>query len=126
MSKNKYAKPLLRITLALIYLYFGYSQISSPDTWSSFVPEFLTSTFIIANNIVIMNAILELTLGTFLLIGLYTRFSSLVLSLHLFVISFSIGFLPTGIRDFGLAIATLVIFLNGPDEYTLDKKSKKS
>ncbi len=79
------------------------------------VPSFMT-----ANNLVIFNAILELTLGTFLLIGLYNRFSSLILSLHLFGIALSIGFTPLGIRDFGLAFATLAVYLFGYDRYSVD------
>lgn len=121
MKYNIYAKPLLRIGLSLVFLYFGIMQISSPDDWASFVPDFMTLVpNITANNLVIMNAIMELTLGLFLILGLYTRFSSLILSLHLFGIAFSIGFNPLGVRDIGLAIATLSIFLNGADNYCLD------
>ncbi len=127
---EKYAKPTLRIAMALVFLYFGFQQISSPDNWAGFVPEFLTSSIITANNLVILNGIVELILGLFLILGLYTRAASLILALHLFGISFSIGFTPLGVRDFGLSFATLVVFLNGPDQYTLDakfarKKSKK-
>nr|AQS28390.1 hypothetical protein [uncultured archaeon] len=130
IKMEKYAKPLLRIAMSLIFLYFGFQQVSSPDAWAGFVPEFLTSAIITANNIVIFNGILELSLGLFMLLGLYTRFASLILALHLFGIAFSIGLNPLGVRDFGLSFATLVVFLNGPDEYTLDfklaKKNKKA
>ncbi len=67
-----------------------------------------------------MNAILELTLGIFLILGLYTKFSSLILSIHLLFITISMGFTPIGARDFGLTIATLFIFLSDLDRYTLD------
>lgn len=116
---------ILRVSLGLVFLYFGLSQAISPDAWGGYVPEFLTGTWLIANNWVILNSIIELTLGTFLIIGLYTRFASLVLSLHLFAITLSIGFSPVGVRDFGLAFATLVAFLNGIDKNCLDWKFKK-
>ena len=64
-------------------------------------------------------------LGTLMLVGLYTRVSSFILALHLFGIAFSIGFNSLGIRDFGLAFATLVVFLNGVDELCLDKRIGK-
>lgn len=123
MLQNKKQIPqlVLRISMSLVFLYFGFAQISDPDSWTGFVPGFLTNTIITANNIVIFNGILELTLGIFLLIGLYIRFSSMILALHLFFIALSIGFNPLGIRDFGLAMASFAIFLNGPDYYSVDK-----
>lgn len=113
-------KIILRISLSLVFLYFGFSQIISPDEWSSLVPEFLAGKIITVNNLVVMNGILEITLGIFLLIGLYTRFSALVLALHLGFITLHLGFNPIGIRDFGLTIATLSIFFNGIDKWTVD------
>ena len=118
-------KALLRISLALVFLYFGISQLTNQTYWIGFVPSFLTTTFLTATKIVTLNGILEVILGTFLLIGLYTRISSLILSLHLAAITLSIGFNPTGIRDFGLTMATLTIFLSNLDKYTLDYKLKK-
>lgn len=123
---EKYAKPLLRISLSLVFLYFGYQQITSPENWISFVPSYALIFGISAEKLVLFNSILELGLGSLLLIGLYTQFVSLILSLHLFGIAFSIGFNPLGIRDFGLAFAMFSVFLNGIDEYCLDKKYLKS
>jgi len=56
-----------------------------------------------------------------LLIGLYTRIVSLLLSLHLFHIISIVGYGAIGARDLALALATLAIFLHGPDEFCLDK-----
>lgn len=118
---NDFAQPFLRVTLALVFLYFGFQQIYSPDDWTGFVPAFLTGTVITSANIVIVNGILELTLGTFLLIGLYTRLSALVLSFHLLGITFAIGFTPLGVRDFGLAAATFALFLHGGSLWSIDR-----
>jgi len=115
---------MLRIALSLVFFYFGFQQISNSDVWTGFIPQFVQRFFPNANNIVVFNGILELTFGTFLMLGLYTRFTSLILSAHLILISLSIGLSPIGVRDFGLAFATLVPFLYGPDKYTLDTKIK--
>lgn len=117
---KEYALPLLCISLGIVFLYFGFQQISNPDDWTGFIPDFLTGEKITANNIVIFNGIMELTLGIFLIIGLYVKFSSLILSIHLFIIALSIGFNPLGMRDFGLAAATLVIFLLSNKNYGVD------
>ena len=118
------AKPLLRIALSLVFLYFGFSQIISPDNWAGFVPNFLNGSIFSANNWVVFNGMLEITLGIFLLIGIYVRFASLILSVHLFFIAISIGFSPLGIRDFGLALATLAVFFNGTDVFCIESSKK--
>ncbi len=110
--------------MSLVFLYFGFQQVYAPDNWTGFVPDFLAGTIMTSNNWVVLNGVVELSLGIFLLIGLYSKFSSLILSLHLFGIVFSIGLTPLGVRDFGLAFATLVVFLNGADEFCLDWKLK--
>lgn len=123
---QRWAQPVLCVSMSLVFLFFGFSQITSPDRWAGFVPSFVTPNSITPTNIVMINGVLELTLGVFLLIGLYTRFSALVLSLHLLGIAVSIGFSPLGVRDFGLAAATFVIFLQGAHHYSIDNWSQRS
>ncbi len=122
MDKEEFPKVLLRVCLSIVFLYFGVQQVLDASAWTGFVPEFATKFFLSANNIVVMNGVLELILGTFMIIGLYTRASALILSIHLFFIAISMGFVPTSVRDFGLSIATFIIFLNGPDKYCFDRK----
>jgi hypothetical protein len=38
---RQYAAPLLRISMALVFLWFGASQVLSPMRWVSYIPEFL-------------------------------------------------------------------------------------
>lgn len=125
MNSRELAPALLRVSLGLVFLYFSISQLNDPGAWSGFVPDFLHVSGISANNIVIFNGFIEFVFGTFLIIGLYTRLSALIMSLHLFGIAFSIGFSPLGVRDFGLAFATLVVFLFGADRYSVDYKFGK-
>lgn len=115
----EYGKIILRISLALVFLWFGISQISSPSDWVSFVPDYLASS---SRAIVLANGFFESILGVMLLLGLYTRFSSIVLSAHLFIIALSMGFTAIAVRDFGLALATLSIFFLGADKFCLDRK----
>ncbi len=125
MQSNEIGKIILRVSLALVFLYFGIMQIRDPGAWSGFVPDRFHVSGISANNIVIFNGFMEIVLGTFLIVGLYVRFAALVMSLHLFGIALSIGFSPLGIRDFGLAFATLALFFIGADRYTVDNKFAK-
>ncbi len=122
VNLEKYSKPVLRISMCIVFLYFGFQQITSPVEWTGFVPDYALVFGMSAKTVVIMNALLELSLGTLLVLGLFTRFSALILSWHLFGIAFTLGFNDLGIRDLGLALATLVVFLNGADAFCLDKK----
>jgi uncharacterized membrane protein YphA (DoxX/SURF4 family) len=117
------AKPLLRIGLSLVFLYFGFQQLIDASGWTAYVPEIFSS--LNPLTLVMVNGLLEVILGIFLLIGLYTRVSALVLAIHLLGIAISIGFNPLGVRDFGLALATFVVFLQGRDFYCLDEKLHK-
>jgi uncharacterized membrane protein YphA (DoxX/SURF4 family) len=127
MIKNleKYSKPILRISLALVFLWFGYQQVFDVGSWIGYVPTFALNFGLSAESLVIINGIVELILGGFLLIGFYTRTVALILALNLFVITFGIGFNEIGVRDFGLAFATLVVFLNGVDDFCLSKQFAK-
>ncbi|MBS3094824.1 DoxX family protein [Candidatus Pacearchaeota archaeon] len=115
-----YGKVILRISLSLVFLFFGISQIYNPASWTGFVPSFVSS-IITPGTAILINGFVEIFFGLLLIFGLYTRFSSLILGLHLFGIAFSIGFNPLGIRDFGLALATLSIFFSEPDKLCLDE-----
>ena len=120
-------KILLRISLSLVFLWFGISQLLNPSEWAGFVPQIVQNIFfnsfgITSIHLVYTNALLEIVFGLFLLIGFYTQFSSIVLALHLFGIAFSMGLSAIAIRDYGLALATLSVFFNKADSWCLDKK----
>jgi uncharacterized membrane protein YphA (DoxX/SURF4 family) len=121
---KKYSAPTLRIALSLVFLYFGISQLTNPAMWTGYLPEFLLNTsnpemFIYANGT------LEVILGSMMLLGFFVRFSALILGLHLIGIAATLGFTPLGIRDFGLSIATLAVFMHGEDDWCLQRKLRK-
>lgn len=129
MNSEK-GKITLRISMGLVFLYFGFSQLFNPGFWTGYIPKAVENFFfnvfgINSTTLVLSNAFLEIVFGVFLLIGLYVKFSSLVLSIHLFGIAFAFGFTPLGIRDLGLALATLSVFFNGADRLCLDKNLNK-
>lgn len=107
--------------MAAVFLCFSYYQFSNPSIWTDFVPTWVAA--LVAGNavlLVLLNAWFELVAGLCLLFGFQTRTVALLLSLHLFFIAGSIGLNSLGVRDFGLAIATLSIFFNGFDRISLD------
>jgi len=134
------AAVLLRIGLSLVFLWFGFNQLLFPESFLGYLPEWVMGhardsiphymmvmmSYLPENLsiLIIVNGIFEITFGTLLLLGVFTRISSLVLAAHLAFIAVSLGYNDVAVRDFGLVIAALSVFLHGPDEKSLDRKLK--
>ncbi|MFT4311289.1 MAG: DoxX family protein [Candidatus Woesearchaeota archaeon] len=126
MDKYKWlTMPLLRYGIAFVYFYFAISQLLDPEAFTFFIPSFLAD-LLDPMLLVYFNAGFEILFGVLLVLGKYTRLSALLLAIHLFFISLSLGFTQNGVRDFGLTIATLAIFVHGSDRLCLDSKKNKN
>ena len=111
----------------LLFLWFGFSQVTNPGGWVSWVPAWPTQlTGISPQVIVILNGSFEVVFGLLLAIGLYVRWIALLLSLHLLLIAYEIGYNDIGVRDFVLAISTLSLTFSEPDRYTYDARKFRS
>ena len=62
--------------------------------------------------------------GLLLLLGLFVRPVAILLVLHLLGIIITLEYNSISVRDFGLMMATIAIFLHGPDCWCL-RRSKK-
>ena len=109
---------ILRVGLAAVMLWFGFSQALAPETWAGFVPGWATD-FLPALAIVRINSVFEIIAGVMLLLGLSVRPVAFLLFLHLVVIAGSFGLSAVGVRDFGLSAALLALTFLGPDRYAL-------
>jgi uncharacterized membrane protein YphA (DoxX/SURF4 family) len=111
-TRQKIGVHLLRIGLAVVFLWFGFSQLFDSLTWVGIVPDWAVNLLHLPPAMIVMaNGLLEVILGTLLALGIWVRFSSFVLAIHLLVISFDFGFSAIGIRDLGLSLATLALSL---------------
>jgi uncharacterized membrane protein YphA (DoxX/SURF4 family) len=73
-----------------------------------------------------INGSMEIVFGLCLLFGFFTQVSALILAAHLAIITLDVGiFTSIGVRDFGLTIATISIFLNGISNFSLDSYFQK-
>lgn len=117
---------LLRYGVAILFLWFGLNQLFSASAWLAWLPAWVESLPIEPLTFIYMNGLLETVLGVCLAAGLFTRFSALVLSLHLFGIAFSLGYNDIAVRDFSLALATLSVAFHGMDKWCYDHTFRKS
>ena len=122
-TARAFAPVVLRLGLAVVFLWFGLSQLAEPAFWVGWVPLWATDlTGLNAEIIVMLNASLEVAGGALLALGLLVRPIAVILALHLAVITFEIGMTEIGFRDFGLACATLALALGGSDFLSLGRK----
>ena len=113
MFRNESIAPLvLRIGLSLVFLWFGWQQLGDPAAWVGVLPTWMGNLPINATTIIQFNAWFEIIFGLLLLFGFYLKIVALLLSLHLFSIVFTVGYSDIGVRDFGLAMATLSVFFS--------------
>jgi len=118
---KKYSPVVLRFGLAIVFLWFGFSQLKNPDAWTRLLPAFLNSSIVF----IYLNGTFEIIFATLLLLGLFTRTVSFLLGLHLISIVFALGYGAIAVRDLGLAIAAFSVFLHGADEFCLDRLISK-
>jgi len=124
-EKMKTYAPII-VRIAISFLWFGKEQLMNAEAWTGLIPESVISiSGMSALSFVYSNAISEIIFGILLLVGFFTRLSAIFLALKLFGIMFIIGYNDVGVRDFGLAMATLSIFLYGADAWCLDKFLEK-
>ncbi len=122
-TARAFAPVVLRLGLAALYLWFGFSEVLNPEMWVSWVPTWASSiTGLSAHSIVYINGGFEIALGAFLAIGIAVRWVALVLAVHMAVIVYEIGFDAIGVRDAALAAATIALSLGGSDWLTLEKQ----
>jgi uncharacterized membrane protein YphA (DoxX/SURF4 family) len=122
---SKYGPLVLRIGLALVFLWFGADQLAHTAMWVGVVPKWATGIFGNASTVIYLNAWFEIVSSILLVIGFQTRWVALLLALHLADIASGFGLSSTGVRDWGLAIATLSVSLSGYDVWCLDRKFAK-
>lgn len=112
MSKQKIGIHLLRLGLAGVFLWFGFSQLLDSLSWVGVVPEIAVNILHIPPAMIVMvNGIFEIILGALLAMGFFVRIIPFIFAIHLIPIAISFGLTATAVRDFGLIIACLSLAL---------------
>ncbi len=118
---KKYASTVLRIGLALVFVWFGFQQLSNTAMWVKMIPQMVIDlSGLTAQTLVHFNGAFEVVFGLALLIGFHTRIVALFLALHILDITLVVGYNAIGVRDFGLSLATIAVFLHGTSPLSLD------
>jgi len=112
LTQEEIGHHVLRLGLAAVFLWFGFSQLIDSLSWVSSVPEWASTLLHLPPAMIVMaNGLLEVALGSLIALGLFVRPAAAILAIHLFVIACDFGFSAIGVRDFGLAFATMALSL---------------
>ena len=114
---NKIGLLILRLSMAGVYLYFGFSQLFDSVNWVSLVPTWAYNLLHVPPAMVVLgNGLFEVIAATLLALGVWVGPLAILLALHLFFIALTFGISPIGVRDFGLTRATLSLFFLSREE----------
>ncbi|MCA9364033.1 DoxX family protein [Candidatus Kaiserbacteria bacterium] len=106
------ATTVLRLGLAVVFLWFGFSQLFDGVSWVYWVPEWAVSLFHLPPAMIVLaNGIFEVVAGALLAMNVWVRPIAFVLAVHFAIITVDIGPDAVGVRDFGLTLATLALAL---------------
>ncbi|MDO8523113.1 MAG: DoxX family membrane protein [bacterium] len=111
-SRLELGQNLLRLGLAAVFLWFGFSQLFDSLRWVSVVPDWAVELFHLPPAIIVLaNGALEVILGSLIATDVLVRIPAIILALHLIPIALDFGITATAIRDYGLVIAAFTLAL---------------
>ncbi|MEK7646234.1 MAG: DoxX family protein [Patescibacteria group bacterium] len=117
---KSYAPVVLRIGITLVMVWFGSQQLLHPEKWTGFLPDWAGSLPLSAIAFIKLNGLFEVVAGILLLVGFRVRIIAGLLALHMAGIVMSVGYTPTGVRDFGLMVALISMAMQGGDMWSYD------
>ena len=116
MQSNEWGILILRLGLAALFLWFGFSQLLDGLNWVSWVPAWAVALLHIPPAMIVLaNGSFEVVAGSLLALNIWVRWAALLLALHLAVLVFDIGPNPIGVRDFGIMMATFALVFLEPE-----------
>lgn len=109
----KLATLMLRIGLAVVFLYAAISSIRNPDQWIMYVPSF-TTRFMAAKTTLDAISVFQIVLAIVLLSGKFLRYAAtLAAILFAVIIIFNLSSLLVTFRDIGLLFSAVALALLG-------------
>jgi|SRR3989344_6371407 len=105
-----YSYHILRVCLAITFIWIGVLIIKSPESWGGYVEPWVVNLLPFSlKTILLATALLDITLGILFLIDWKVWVAGLIASIHLVVILTVSGITDITVRDIGLLGATIVV-----------------
>lgn len=117
---SSYGTLILRVTLAVVLLYFGISQFLQPSYWIGYLPSWSSAIPLSQTTLIYLNGSVEILGAILLLAGIWMLPVAILLALHLAAITLDLGWTEIGVRDLGLTGAMLSLAFFGSGKFSLD------
>lgn len=111
-THQQYGLAVLRLGLAGVIFWFGFSQLLDAQSWIPWVPLWAENLSGLSDiQIVYLNGLLESAIAIALALNFYTRYTALILAVHMAGLVLEIGFNDIGMRDLAIGTAALSLAL---------------
>lgn len=101
---------LLRIGLAIVFIWVGVFIIQDPHGWGSMIqPWALKLIPGSLDQVMISTGTLDILIGIFMLFNIWTWLAAFVGAVHLLIVLVTVGVNVITVRDIGLLFATLAL-----------------
>jgi len=126
MKYSMYAPAVARYGVSFVFLVFGVWQIINYQLWLGYLPSFALNLGISAKTVLMLNGTFDFLIGLSLLTGIFLRIFSGLGILHLLGIIFSLGWNDVTVRDIGIILVLISVFLHGKDDLCFGSKKTNS
>lgn len=110
---GRVALHIVRLGLGITFLVIGVMIVRNPDAWGLLVkPWVLRYLPVPLHNMMVQTGWLDIIIGAFLLINVFTWLAALLAALHLLTVLVATGINSVTIRDIGLLAAVIAIFIS--------------
>lgn len=107
---NKISFHILRVGLAITFLWIGFLILKEPEAWGGYLQPWAINLLPISiAQVMTSTAILDLAIGFFLLLNFYTWLFAFLAALHLIIVLITSGITDITVRDIGLLAAALAL-----------------
>ena len=108
---NKKSYWIIRIGLAVVFIWFGIDKLIAPINWFGYVPSFIDALPISIRDFVLINGLFEIILGLMLLWPRSVRIAADIIAAFLVAVLVFQGFNEVTIRDLGLIAMALSLIV---------------
>ncbi|KKT00452.1 MAG: hypothetical protein UV76_C0010G0027 [Candidatus Nomurabacteria bacterium GW2011_GWA2_43_15] len=119
---NKTSFHILRVGLAITFLWIGILIFKQPEAWGGYLQPWVTDLLPIPiKEAMLGTAFLDIVIGILLLVDSFTWLAALLGTLHLIVVISTSGINEVIVRDIGLLAATAALFWDSLPKDFMDK-----
>ena len=122
MGVNKTSFHILRVGVAITFLWIGVLIFKSPETWEGYMQPWAVNLLPIPiREALLSTAVLDIAVGVFLLIDSFTWIAATIGALHIVSVIVVSGITDITVRDLGLLAAAIALAIDALPVNIYDK-----